>query len=188
MPKIKEYPFVYASWRDVPLREFKKRWPNFSPREMACRGTGKVAFNFEAMDKLQALRKLRGRPIIINSAYRSPEHNASLKGAASKSKHLLAQAFDARQENHNPHNYLRDAKAVGFKGFGTYPASNFIHVDVGPARSWGDPFPKSTAAELPIEVKVQPEPAKQSDPVPTPAPRSRSGFAWLLDILLGGRK
>ena len=34
------------------------------------------------------------------------------------------------------------ARAVGFQGFGFYPRSGFIHIDLGPARSWGERFPK----------------------------------------------
>ena len=33
------------------------------------------------------------------------------------------------------------ARAVGFLSFGYYPRSGFMHIDLGPARSWGDPFP-----------------------------------------------
>ncbi|MBE0455401.1 MAG: DUF882 domain-containing protein, partial [Roseovarius sp.] len=44
------------------------------------------------------------------------------------------------------------AREVGFLGFGFYPRSGFIHVDLGPGRSWGDPFPPRVvpfAAETP---------------------------------------
>ena len=32
------------------------RWKNFSPAEIACRGTGQLKLHPEALDKLQALR------------------------------------------------------------------------------------------------------------------------------------
>lgn len=41
-------------WRDVP--EGVWRWPNFSPAEIACRGTGKLLINEAALDKLLSLR------------------------------------------------------------------------------------------------------------------------------------
>lgn len=156
---LKPFPHVYRSVAEVPLAEFKKRWPNFHPSEIACRGTGRVAFDFEALDKLQALRKLRGRPIILNSAYRSPEHNRAVDGAKN-SEHLKAKAFDVSMSNHNPEEYERDARAVGFTGFGFYPKSNFIHADTGPAREWGKRFPK-TATGLPVERKAEPESVKE---------------------------
>jgi len=152
---LKPYPHVYRNYGDVPLAEFKARWPNFSPQEIACRGTGKCAFNFSAMDKLQKLRDILGRPLIINSAYRSPEHNRNV-GGATRSQHLEAKAFDVRQDNQEPNAFLKASKEAGFTGFGTYPRSNFIHSDIGPARSWGTPFPK-TATALPVETVMQPE-------------------------------
>lgn len=156
---LKPYPYVYPNVAAVPLADFQARWPNFHPSEIACRGSGKVAFNFEAMDKLQALRVRRGRPLILNSAYRSPEHNAAVDGAPG-SKHLTAEAFDVSMSNHNPDEYEADAKSVGFSGFGFYPKSNFIHADIGPARHWGDRFPK-TATGLPVERKAAPETLKE---------------------------
>jgi hypothetical protein len=33
------------------------------------------------------------------------------------------------------------AREVGFLGFGFYPRSGFMHVDLGPARQWGERFP-----------------------------------------------
>ena len=43
----------YTHWRDVPASAC--RWPNFSPAEIACRGTGKLLVNEPALDALQAL-------------------------------------------------------------------------------------------------------------------------------------
>jgi len=44
--------------------------------------------------------------------------------------------------NHDPHQFEAEAKSAGFKGFGHYPESNppFMHIDMGPARTWGTPF------------------------------------------------
>jgi hypothetical protein len=44
----------HSHWRDAP--ESSWRWPNFSPAEIACRGTGKLLINEAALDRLQALR------------------------------------------------------------------------------------------------------------------------------------
>jgi zinc D-Ala-D-Ala carboxypeptidase len=146
---------VYANWSDYPMNEW--RWPNFSPREMACKGTGRLMLDPVAMDRLQALRNRLGRPLLITSAYRSPEHNARLPGAALNSLHMRGIAFDVRMENHDPHEFVKAARAVGFTGIGTYPRSGFIHVDTGPARTWGDPFPTSAKTGLAMEPPRQPE-------------------------------
>ncbi|WP_372521356.1 D-Ala-D-Ala carboxypeptidase family metallohydrolase [Pararhodobacter marinus] len=57
--------------------------------------------NTEAMDKLQALRDRLGKPLIVRSAYRSPEHNRAVGGAPG-SKHMQGTAFDIAMSNHDP--------------------------------------------------------------------------------------
>ncbi|MCE8523487.1 DUF882 domain-containing protein [Ruegeria pomeroyi] len=139
----------YAHWRDVPAEAW--RWPNFSPAEIACRGTGKLLINEAALDRLQALRDRLGKPLIVRSAYRSPEHNKAV-GGAKHSKHMEGAAFDIAMANHDPAAFEAAARAVGFLGFGFYPRSGFIHVDLGPARQWGARFPgreTAFAAEAP---------------------------------------
>ena len=130
-------------------------WPSFSPREMACKGTGKLVIDDDAMNKLQALRELLGKPLIITSAYRSPEHNRAA-GGAKASKHMEAIAFDVRMDNHDPDLFAEAARAVGFTGFGFYPKSGFMHIDTGPTRTWGTPWPE-TATDWPVEPPRQPE-------------------------------
>jgi len=149
---------LYQRWKDYPITEW--RWPDFSPQEMACKGTGKLMLDPDAMDKLQSLRTRLGKPLIITSAYRSPEHNRNVGGAKS-SYHMKGVAFDVRQDNHNPAEFLAAAKEVGFTGFGTYPKSGFIHVDTGPARKWGRPFPAS-ATNLSVEPPARSNPAKST--------------------------
>lgn len=132
----------YQHWRNVPATAW--HWPNFSPAEIACRGTGKLRLNADALDRLQALRNALGKPLIVNSAYRSPEHNKRV-GGAKASKHLEGTAFDISMANHDPETFIAAARKAGFKGIGTYPRSNFVHIDTGPARNWGEPFPARTS-------------------------------------------
>ncbi len=129
---------TFRHFRDVPDQLW--RWRNFSPAEIACRGTGQLKIHADALDKLQALRDRLGKPLIVRSAYRSPEHNRRVGGAA-RSKHMDGTAFDIAMSNHDPAAFEAAARAVGFLGFGFYPRSNFIHIDLGPARQWGDRFP-----------------------------------------------
>ena len=145
---------TYAHFRDVPKALW--RWPSFSPAEIACRGTGAIKINTEAMDKLQALRDYLGKPLIVRSAYRSPSHNRAV-GGAQASKHMQGTAFDIAMSNHDPVAFAKAARAVGFLGFGTYPRSRFMHIDLGPARSWGEPFPTRATAfvqEKPLAREV----------------------------------
>ncbi|SIR07991.1 Peptidase M15 [Paracoccus thiocyanatus] len=128
----------YQHWQNVPANAW--HWPNFSPAEIACRGTGRIQINEDALDRLQELRVTLGKPLIVNSAYRSPEHNRRI-GGAKASKHLDGTAFDISMANHDPETFIAAARKAGFKGVGTYPRSNFVHIDTGPARVWGEPFP-----------------------------------------------
>ena len=139
----------YDHWRDLP--EGSWRWPNFSPAEIACRGTGKLLINEPALDKLQALRNRLGKPLIVRSAYRSPEHNRAV-GGAMRSKHMDGAAFDIAMSNHDPVAFEAEARAVGFLGFGFYPRSGFMHVDLGPERQWGERFPVREAASA-VELR-----------------------------------
>jgi hypothetical protein len=101
----------YSHWRDLP--ESTWRWSNFSPAEIACRGTGKLLINEPALDKLQALRDLLGKPLVVRSAYRSPEHNRAV-GGATRSKHMDGAAFDIAMTNHDPVAFEAAAREVGF--------------------------------------------------------------------------
>lgn len=144
---------VYKHYSSFPATEWK--WPSFSPQEMASRGEGELMIDVVAMDRLQALRNRLGKPLIVNSAYRSEAHNRRVKGATN-SQHRLARAFDVRMDNHNPSAFEKAAKECGFTGFGHYPKSGFMHIDIGPARRWNDGgwFPSGGATP-----SFQPEPA-----------------------------
>jgi len=134
---------TYKHWRDVPERSW--RWKNFSPAEIACRGSGSLRINEDALDKLQALRDRLGKPLIVRSAYRSPAHNRAV-GGAPRSTHMDGTAFDIAMGNHDPVAFEAAARAVGFLGFGYYPRSGFMHIDLGPARQWGERFPVQATA------------------------------------------
>jgi zinc D-Ala-D-Ala carboxypeptidase len=141
---------TFRHFREVPKNLW--RWKNFSPAEIACRGTGQLKLHPEALDKLQALRDRLGKPLILRSAYRSPEHNRAVSGAKA-SKHMDGTAFDIAMSNHDPVVFEAAAREVGFLGFGYYPRSGFMHVDLGPARTWGDKF---TVRSVPFAVETPP--------------------------------
>ena len=134
---------TYKHWRDVPERSW--RWKNFSPAEIACRGSGSLRINEDALDKLQALRDRLGKPLIVRSAYRSPAHNRAV-GGAPRPTHMDGTAFDIAMANHDPVAFEAAAREVGFLGFGFYPRSDFMHIDLGPARQWGERFPVRATA------------------------------------------
>jgi len=128
----------FNDFREVPPDIW--RWKNFTPREIACHGTGSILIDVDALDRLQALREDVGRPMTVLSAYRSPEHNAAI-GGGKRSQHLIGKAFDIAMSNQDPAEFLAAAQSAGFTGFGFYPKRHFMHIDTGRARTWGKPFP-----------------------------------------------
>jgi len=79
-------------------------------------------------------------PYEVISGYRSPKTNAMLRsegrGVSRVSLHMQAMAIDVRVPGCSL-TALRDtALALRLGGVGYYPASDFVHVDVGRVRFW----------------------------------------------------
>ena len=96
-------------------------------------------------DLLDLLTMLNGRletdqPFDIISGYRSPETNVLLrsrsKGVAQNSYHMRGMAIDIRVPGRDLLQLRRAAMDVKGGGVGYYPTSGFVHVDVGPVRTW----------------------------------------------------
>ena len=119
-------------WRDIPAADWT--WPHFTPREMACRGTGEIVVVPALLDLLEQLRDKLGRPLAINCAYRSALHNARV-GGAPMSLHKFGKAADVALGQHDKADLIAAARAVGFTGLGINYRS-FVHVDLGPRRQW----------------------------------------------------
>lgn len=56
-------------------------WHNFSPMEMACRGTGRLVVTDAFMTELQVLRDMLDEPMHVTSGCRTLEHNKNIEGA-----------------------------------------------------------------------------------------------------------
>jgi hypothetical protein len=110
---------------------FNGRWVAALGRD----GWEKVDIGVRAM--LMKVQKDFGRPLFVNSGYRSPEYNAKLDGAAKNSYHMQGKALDiswSGLNNETKEEFIRLARTRGFRGIGRY--NSFIHIDVGPERSW----------------------------------------------------
>lgn len=168
-------------WKDVT----KDEWPSvyFSPQEVACRGSGLVLLtpaSIDALKRLDDLRRAMGHPLIVNSGYRSPAHNAAV-GGAKASKHMQGIAFDISMANVDPHRFEVEARKLGFNGIGIYPpqkpsgARNFIHVDTRSDRwrgaQWGE-FPKR-----PTRFAPEPAPRPVRDAMADTGPVVATGIA-----------
>ena len=102
-----------------------------------------AAIDTRLLDLLDRVKAELGtsRPFQVISGYRSPATNHMLSerssGVARHSLHMEAKAIDIRI----PGIQLADLHRAGLKlkggGVGYYPASDFVHLDVGRVRSWG---------------------------------------------------
>lgn len=91
----------------------------------------------ELWTKLENFAQSLGRPITLNSAYRSPEYNISI-GGAKKSVHSERKAVDLQWGTTSVQgrvDMIQRAVDAGITGIGCY--NNFIHLDIGTKRHWG---------------------------------------------------
>lgn len=119
----------------------KKLSKNFCAYEFACNDKSdefKVAT--ELVEILQQVRDHFGKPVIINSAYRTPAYNISI-GGSSKSQHCLGTAADIRIAGVDPIRIALYVASLPYfqkhGGIGYYSRAQvtggFVHVDV---RTW----------------------------------------------------
>ena len=103
------------------------------------------SYDPKEFDLLHALMTRLGRPngiIDIICGYRTPESNNFLRtrspdtGVAEHSQHMLAKAIDIRVPGVTTRTLRNAALALHAGGVGFYPVSRFVHVDVGPVRTW----------------------------------------------------
>ena len=112
--------------------------PHFRLGEFACKdGSDKVLVDDALVELLEAIRAAAGGAVTINSAYRSPAHNAAV-GGVSNSQHVYGRAADIVVEGASPllvgqiAEYYLDRRG----GIGVY--QTFTHVDTRAIRSRWD--------------------------------------------------
>jgi uncharacterized protein YcbK (DUF882 family) len=95
-------------------------------------GSGQL-MDRKILDMLDETREKFGKPIIINSGYRTIRHNAKV-GGKPRSSHLKGLAVDiACSSSRDRYNLLEVLKSVGFNRIGI--AKTFIHVDIDSDKS-----------------------------------------------------
>ena len=86
-------------------------------------------------------RTLEGQVFEVISAYRSPATNASLAassaGVARNSLHLQGRAIDVRLAGVDTRMLRAAAADLRAGGVGFYPDADFVHLDTGRPRTWG---------------------------------------------------
>lgn len=106
---------------------------SFKVREFACNdGSDVILIHPDLPSVLQNIRNQFGKPIIINSGYRTPEYNKKV-GGATRSQHCYGTAADIVVDGVSPSSVAIAAekalKETGHPGgIGLY--KSFVHVDV----------------------------------------------------------
>jgi uncharacterized protein YcbK (DUF882 family) len=107
---------------------------NFTLGELASKdGANIVLLHPALIIALQTIRDHVGKPIRVNSAFRSPAHNKAI-GGASNSLHTLGLAADIVIDGMTPIEVASLANDMGLGGIKAYPT--FTHIDVGRHRTW----------------------------------------------------
>ena len=97
-------------------------------KEFQCKdGSYQVTLKRDLLEKLQQLRDLADKPVIITSGYRNPAYNLKVGGSPT-SRHLRGEAADIQVPDLSPNQVAELAEQVGFNGIGVY--DTFTHVDV----------------------------------------------------------
>lgn len=106
-------------------------WPHFTPKELACRATGRLVIDAAFLDRLEALRAAVGHPLIITSGYRTPEHNRQVSTTGDDGPHTQGQAADVAIDGAQAWALVQHAMALGFTGIGVNQkgVGRYVHVD-----------------------------------------------------------
>jgi uncharacterized protein YcbK (DUF882 family) len=111
---------------------------NFSKEEFDCNDGSEMPINIyhnmvKVANQLQTLRDYIGKPIQVNSAWRSEEYNASI-GGVKNSQHIMGRAADIVIKGMTPIEVSKIIEELISKGdmlqggLGIY--SSFVHYDI----------------------------------------------------------
>ena len=104
--------------------------PHLKVREFRCKDGGDAVFvSLRLAELLEQIRVHFGAAVTINSAYRTPSHNAKV-GGTSRSQHLYGLAADIKVAGVSPAAVADYAEQLlgSHGGVGRY--STFTHIDV----------------------------------------------------------
>jgi hypothetical protein len=129
MPPETRPPVRFTSISEIPSRFWT--WPNFSPREVMCKGTGMILVVPEFLDRMQALRSTYGKPLAVSSWYRSPEHNVRVSNTGPNGPHTTGRAVDLKVVGADALLLFRLALNLNFTGVGVkqHGEGRFLHLD-----------------------------------------------------------
>lgn len=108
-------------------------WEFFTWDEFRCRHCGRNEMDPDYITMLDELRRTYGRPIVVSSGYRCPDHNEAVSNTGRSGPHTTGQASDVRVHGSDAHYLIALALKHGFTGLGVHqkgdPATRFVHLD-----------------------------------------------------------
>lgn len=112
------------NWRD---------FPNFTEEEFRCKHTGRADMNPEFMKRLQQVRGMLGKPMVITSGYRDPSHPIEAK-KKKPGEHTTGRAADIAIQGPDALRLIHLAVMCGFTRVGVHQKgrSRFIHLGDSP--------------------------------------------------------
>ena len=111
-------------------------------RTLRCHGDKEVfPISLKLIELIDHLEDHYGATEVrVVSGYRSPEYNERLRRkirrVAHDSLHMQGLAMDIMFENVSKATLGEFARSLESGGVGVYRSSNYVHIDVGPVRSW----------------------------------------------------
>ena len=108
---------------------------NFKVKEFACKdNSDKILIDVTFVKThLQDIRTHFGKPVIVNSAYRTESYNRYV-GGAKNSYHMKGRAFDISIKGVSPQEIAKYAASIGVPGVIQY--NTFVHVDSRDTKYW----------------------------------------------------
>lgn len=111
-------------------------------RTLRCHGDqDMLPISLKLIEFIDHLQDNFGADIVdVVSGYRSPEYNEglrrTLRRVAKESFHIIGMAMDIRLPGVEKSALGAYARSLAYGGVGVYRSSGFVHIDVGPVRSW----------------------------------------------------
>jgi len=106
---------------------------HFSYEELRCPCCGRCPMDMDYMEELEELRAAYGKPMVVSSGYRCPDHNDKVSSTGRNGPHTTGCAVDVLVSGHDAHLLTGLAFAHGFTGVGVSQkgehGKRFIHLD-----------------------------------------------------------
>ena len=111
--------------------------PNFTLKELLTKNpvASYTKLNKDLLLKLHTIRQMLGKPIGINSSYRSPEYNKTVPGAASNSRHTIGDALDLAFSA-NPYDLANVIDSLNYQNTERGIYSWGVHFALGSGGKW----------------------------------------------------